>query len=164
MIQAKLIKSLWLITLLTFTACGGDELKMNLSPRDLLEYGVPITINVPDSAKINAMDWGIQKDISIKGENWYDIQIFSSKVGSHNLDNVMKDLKQSVEEGVYFSKYVLEESDGFVFEVMIDTLVNYDFRHIKIQGDNEYVFQAGMSGSYSKDQIEQLYQIAKQAQ
>ncbi|NND34303.1 MAG: hypothetical protein HKN76_17090, partial [Saprospiraceae bacterium] len=93
-----------------------------------------------------------------------DLQIFSSKVGSQNLETAMKDLKQSVEEGIYFSKFMLEESDGFVFELMIDTLVNYDFRHLKIQGDNEYLFQAGMSGYYSQDQIEQLYQIAKQAQ
>ncbi|NND32984.1 MAG: hypothetical protein HKN76_10355, partial [Saprospiraceae bacterium] len=72
MIQAKLLKSLLLVAIVTFIMCGEAEPEMNLTPRDLLEYGVPITVDVPDSVKIKAMDWGIQKDISIKGKNWYD--------------------------------------------------------------------------------------------
>jgi hypothetical protein len=164
MIQAKLIKSLWLVVICTLLACQSGELKLNLSSKDLLEYGIPITLDVPDSADIKAMDWGIQKDVSIKGGSWYDMQIFSSKVGNHKLEAVVKDVKESVEEGTYFSKFITVETDGFVFEMMIDTMLNYDFRHIKVQGDNEYLFQAGMSGSYSQKQVEQLYQIAKAAQ
>ena len=145
-------------------ACQSGEPNINLTSKDLLEYGIPITLEVPDSAEIKAMDWGIQKDVSITDGSWYDMQIFSSKVGNHNLETAVKEVKEAVEEGTYFSKFITEEADGFVFEMMIDTLLNYDFRHVKVQGDNEYIFQAGMSGSYSQKQVEQLYQIAKAAQ
>lgn len=146
-----------------FLACQSGHGDLNLQEKDLLEYGVPITIQVPDSAEIKSMDWGIQKDISISGAPGYSLQIFSSQATTHNLSNAISDLKQTVEDGVYFSKFVLEESDGFIFEMMIDTVVNYDFRHLKIQGDNEYLFQAGMSDSFTREQIEVLYQVAKEA-
>jgi hypothetical protein len=160
---AKLIKSLCLFVICILVACKSGLHDFNLSEKDLLEYGIPITIQVPDSAKIKAMDWGIQKDVSISGIPGYSLQIFSSKASTHDLTLAIKDLKQTVEDGVYFSKFVMEEPDGFIFEMMIDTLINYDFRHLKIQGDNEYLFQAGMSDSFTQKEVEKLYQISKSA-
>lgn len=130
---------------------------------DLLEYGIPITIEVPDSAKVKTMDWGIQKDISIGGAPGYSLQIFSSQVSTHDMAVAIKDLRQTVEDGVYFSKFIKEDTDGFIFEMMIDTVINYDFRHLKIQGDREYLFQAGMSDTFTREEIEKLYDVAKKA-
>lgn len=160
---ANLTKSLCLILFCSLIACQTGQTDLQLQEKDLLEYGIPITIEVPDSAEIKSMDWGIQKDISISGVTGYSLQIFSSKASTHNLSVAIRDLKQTVEDGVYFSQFTLEEDDGFIFEMMIDTVVNYDFRHLKIQGDNEYLFQAGMSDSFTREQIEMLYNIAKKA-
>lgn len=160
---AKLLKSLCFALLCVLAACKSGEDNLHLQEKDLLEFGIPITLQVPDSAEIKTMDWGIQKDVSISGVPGYSLQIFSSQTSTHNLANAIKDLKQTVEDGVYFSKFILEEADGFIFEMMIDTVVNYDFRHLKIQGDNEYLFQAGMSDSFTQEQIETLYQVAKTA-
>jgi len=160
---AKLIKSLCLIPVCLLIACNTGGSDLHLQERDLLEYGIPITIEVPDSAEIKSMDWGIQKDISIAGVSGYSLQIFSSRTSTHDLTAAMKDLKQTVEDGVYFSKFILEEPDGFIFEMMIDTVINYDFRHLKIQGDKEYLFQGGMSDTFSEEQVQMLYEVAKNA-
>ncbi len=163
MIKANLVKSLFLLALVTMIACqtGGEDI--NWVDQDLLEYGVPITIQMPDSADIKVMDWGVQKDITVIGEDWYNLQVFSSRASTHNKSKLKTELLSAVQQGSYFSEVTLDEEDGFIFEMQIDTLLNYDFRHVKIQGDQEYVFQAGMSGTYTREQVEKLYEISKAA-
>lgn len=149
-------------TLLLFVACqsAGDGLSM--VEKDLLSYGVPITIQVPDSADIKSMDWGLQKDITIK-DGWFNLQIFSSRALTHSMDKLKANHLDEIRRGPYFSQVMTEDPDGFIFEVTVDSVNNYDFRHLKIQGDNEYVFQAGMLGNFTLEQIEHLYQVAKEA-
>ena len=148
---------------MAFLNCGEQSDESEWSERDLLEYGVPMTLVMPDSAKVNIVEWGIQKDITLVGGDWYNLQIFSSRASTHNKKKLKAELLENVQQGPFFSEVTIDEEDGFVFAMQIDTLLNYDFRHVKIQGDQEYIFQAGMSSSYSKDQINQLYQIAKEA-
>ncbi|MDH3648410.1 MAG: hypothetical protein OEQ53_01950 [Saprospiraceae bacterium] len=155
----------WHLILLTlFLACQSNDAKLNLVEKDLLTYGIPITIQVPDSAEIKTMDWGMQKDITIISQkDWYSLQLFSSRAGNHNLDAVKAEYLEMAQLNPFFQKVVSEDPDGFVFELQIDSTINYDFRHIKIQGDTEYLFQAGMFGTYSLEQIQQLYEISKLA-
>lgn len=157
-----LIFSLISVATVLIFSCSTDN-NAKLAERDLLEYGMPITIKMPDSAEVKTMDWGVQKDVTIEGENDFSIQIFSSQTSSQNLESALREIKEVVQTGPYFSKYILEESDGFIFEMTVDTIANYDFRHLKIQGDNEYLFQAGLASKLGQVQIEKLYQIAKEA-
>ena len=155
-------KSIYIFLFIGMVACTNNT-QLQFGEKDLLQYGLPITIQAPDSIEVKTMDWLVQKDITIKGPDWYSLQIFSSKAQSNKVDDVLASQKSTVQEGTYFDQFILEEQDGFIYRLKIDSLTNYDFRHIKIQGDNEYIFQAGMMGSYTLDQIEQLYEIAKQA-
>jgi hypothetical protein len=149
---------------LILTACQSGENQLDLIEKDLLSYGIPITLQMPDSAQIKTMDWGTQKDITILSPtDWYSLQLFSSMATNHNMDAVKAEYLELAQENPYFQRVVSEDPDGFIYELVIDSLTNYDFRHIKIQGDKEYVFQAGMYGTYTLDQIEQLYQISKSA-
>lgn len=148
---------------MTLLSCEGGVADAAWSQRDLLEHGVPMTIAVPDSVKVKVVEWSIQKDITLVGDDWYNLQIFSSRASTHDQKKLKADLLQAVQQGTFFSEVTLDEDDGFVFAMQIDTLLNYDFRHVKIQGDQEYIFQAGMSSSYTKEQIDQLYKISKEA-
>ncbi|NND09430.1 MAG: hypothetical protein HKN87_23905 [Saprospiraceae bacterium] len=148
---------------LTFLNCGDPSDVSSWSEKDLLEYGIPMTLVMPDSAKVNIVEWGIQKDITLVGDDWYNLQLFSARASTHDKKKLKAELLENVQQGRFFSEVTIDEEDGFVFAIQIDTLLNYDFRHVKIQGDQEYIFQAGMSSSYDKDQINQLYQIAKEA-
>ncbi len=150
--------------ILATMACQGTSGSEQWGRKDLLEHGVAITIEIPDSATVNVVEWGIQKDVTIVSDSWYNLQLFNGRASTHDRKKLKADLLQTVQQGPYFSEVVLDEDDGFIFSMQIDTVINYDFRHVKIQGDQEYIFQSGMSSTYTKDQIEQLYQIAKEAQ
>ena len=152
----------YFLVLFSLAACQSKK-SPNLIEQDLLSYGIPITLLVPDSSDIQTMDWGLQKDITIQGGNGYSLQIFSSQATTHLVSKLKTDLLETVQENPYFSSIIREDEDGFIYELLIDSLQNFDFRHIKIQGDREYTFQAGMFGTYKLEQIEQLYNIARQA-
>ena len=158
----NLIKCLYILILPAIFACSNNS-DIDLVEKDLLEYGLPITIQAPDSIVVKTMDWLVQKDVTIKGPDWYNLQIFSSKAQTTKMEDALSVQRSTVEDGTYFDEFILEEQDGFIYQLKIDSLTNYDFRHVKIQGDNEYVFQAGMMGNYTLEQIERLYEIAKLA-
>lgn len=134
-----------------------------LTERDLLREGMPITILVPDSVEIKTMDWGLQKDITLIGEDNYNLQIFSSQTTTPSMPKLVSQQKELVRSNPYFSKFVQEDQDGFLYEMSIDSLTNFSFRHFKIQGDREYTFQTGMIGTFTESEVQRLYQIAKDA-
>ncbi len=137
---------------------------MHLVEKDLLSYGVPLTLQVPDSAEITLTEWGLQKDITIvDAKSGYNLQVFNSKALTHNLEKLKENQRALVEEGPYFSKIITDEADGFVFELKVDSTINYDFRHFKIQGDQEYLFQGGLMSRYSLEEAQKIYAIAKAA-
>ncbi|MEM9824218.1 MAG: hypothetical protein AAF985_24245 [Bacteroidota bacterium] len=144
-------------TLLLLFACQQSPTK-SWQPLDLLKYGVPITIMAPDSAKVKTMDLLVQKDVTIKkGEDYY-VQIFSSDATTSDHKKILAELKADVKNNPYFSKFLLEEDKGFIYETVIDsTHYNYGFRHIRIQGDREYIFQTGLIGNFDQEQVEAMY-------
>ena len=81
-----------LCVLFLLGACQSDPTS-NLKPLNLLEHGIPITILAPDSAKIRTMDLLVQKDITVKGEDGYDLQIFASDATSTDVSKIASELK-----------------------------------------------------------------------
>ena len=58
-------------------SCGQDTAE--LKPLNLIKYGLPVTIQAPDSAKVKTSDMGIIKDVVISDGEQYAVQIFASK-------------------------------------------------------------------------------------
>ena len=141
-----------------FLACSGTE-SAELKPLDLLSHGMPITILAPDSAKVTVDDLIVMKDITVKDDEDYYVQILSSNATSLNLPELIADQKKSVEELPSFSRIVEEKESGFIYEIKYDSLVmSYDFRHMKLKGDREYIFQTGLIGRFSLDQAKGMYE------
>ncbi len=163
MIRSNSLKGILLCLIAGLFGCQGASDAVVLEEKDLLSYGIPITIQAPVDADIKTMDWGFQRDITVSDSNWYKLQIFSSRATIHNLADLKAQYVQEAVNNPYFREITQEDPDGFVFSLEIDSLINYDFRHFKLQGDNEYLFQAGMIGSFTEEQIQRLYQIAKEA-
>lgn len=131
----------------------------SLEPTDLLSYGVPIKINAPANVEIEVSEISFIKDVTIKNDEGYSIQIFETDVKTLNPKTVMEALKAEISAGPFFSKIVQEDESGFIFEKKIDdSYTNYDFRHVKIRGDKQYVFQTGLSTQYSLDQVKTMFQ------
>ena len=127
-----------------------------------MEYGIPLTINAPDGAEVKKGDLGIFQDVTVKSGEDYYIQILGSEATNLNVNEVKNALLDDIKRTPYFSKVVEEYEEGFIFQKQIDsTNINYAFRHIKIQGDKEYIFQTGMIGKFDLDDVRLMYDAVK---
>jgi len=143
-------------------ACAENAATSHLKPLDLLKYNVPLTILAPASATVQTLDLVVQKDVSIKAGEGYYVQLFMSDATETNSSKILARLKGEVKKGEGFSKFIQEDENGFIFENAIDsTQLNYDFRYVKIQGDNEFEFRTGLIGSFTLPQVEQMYQAVQ---
>lgn len=141
--------------------CSNNE--QSLPYKDLFSYGLPIEIQAPDSVQVSVTDRGTHKDVTLKGENSYSIQIFSSPA-YQNITNTVKEYKSDISNHPQFKEIVREEPHGFLYAFQLDsTLTNYGFRYINIKAGKEIVIQQGMLGLYSREEAETLFNYAIQS-
>lgn len=127
-----------------------------------MSYGVPISIKAPEGSTVEANDLGIMKDVIIKSNEDYYVQVYASEATTLKVADVVKDQLNDVKNGPFFSKVIEEYEDGFIFEKMIDsTNINFGFRAVKIMGDQEYLFQTGLFGKFTEDQVRVMYESVK---
>lgn len=155
----------WILVmiLLTIVACD-DSSNIPLKPLNLLQHGIPITIMAPDSAKVVAGSLSFSQDITIKSEkDNFDIQLFAYDATTTNIEVVKAGHLAEVKGNTYFSKIIEEEEAGFIYETVYDsTTTNYGFKYLKIQGDKEYIFQTGLVGTFTLEDVKIMYDAVKQ--
>ena len=153
---------LFIIATVLMLSCKSD---LKYIDRDLLANGFPIILSTPDSVEIKTKDWGIQKDIVLIGEDasTYNLQIFSQNATTRSIQERINEEKEVVRNNPYFQRMTQADEDGFVFNLKIDSIESYDFRHIKVQGDREYLFRAGLYGTFDQGAIENMYRISREA-
>lgn len=133
-----------------------------LSPRDLMSDGLPIKIMAPDSVQVTFDDMGIIKEMNVKGDGNYNVQITAVSTDVANLAKAIDQEKESAEGSAFFSKMIEENEDGFIYEKKIDEeYTNYDFRLVKIRGDQKYVYKTGLGEQYSLDDVKMMYNAVK---
>ena len=146
--------------ILCFFACKQDSI--TLTPLDLQPYGLPITILAPDSSEVKARDYSIMRDITIKKGDQFFVQIFEYEADI--LDEAGEKHRQmdAVKEDPYFVEIIKEDDKGFIFSKQIDsTKLDYDFRYIKILGSRQLVFQAGLTETFSLEEVKRMYEAVK---
>lgn len=140
-------------------ACGGEKAENKL---DLMKYGMPITIKAPADAEIISEDLGFMRDITVKSGEQYFIQILSGTALKLDPSKIKEEKLAEVKNGPFFSKVIVEDEHGFIFEKKIDEKnINYDFRHVRIQGDKEYIFQTGLIGRFTQADVRKMYDSVK---
>lgn len=122
-----------------------------------MSYGLPIAIAAPEGAEVIVEDMGILKDLTVKKGDEYYVQILSFRASSNNINKLKSESLAEVKGGRFFSKIIQEDEAGFIFEKKIDENINYDFRYFKIQGDSEYSFQTGLIGTFTEEQVRDMY-------
>ena len=150
-------KCLLIFIVLTSCSVNSDELVST----DLLPYGEAIKVRAPEKAYIIVKDYGLIKDIIVTDSIDYSLQIFVSKTNTLNLEKALENQKDIVKDASFFSKFLLEEEQGFKYEKNIDGDLRYDFRYIKIQADKQYIFQPSLSGGHSEAHVKRMYEAVK---
>ena len=147
--------------MIALLSCSNNK-KEELKKMDLMSYGIPLKVKAPEGTVVKTEDMGIVKDITLRKGDDYFIQILNSSALSGDIAKLKNDQLEEVKKSPYFSKVILDENNGFVYEKkMNDSLFNYDFRYIKIQGDQQYTFQTGLFGMFTKDQAMEMYESIK---
>lgn len=149
-------KYLLLLIPFLFSSC---QSKPEMPDLDLVKYGLGIKIKAPANTDVKVHDMGIMKDVSIKGGKDFYIQILNSEAINYSASKLKEEEKRDVMKEVYFSKIIQEDEQGFIFEKDFgNDKLNYDFRYFKIQGDQEYKFQAGLIGNFSEENVRIMYE------
>lgn len=157
------MKKALLITYLALAllpSCQRDSVHMQ--SLDLQSHGIPVTIMAPDSAIIQEKDYNFMRDITVKKGDQFFIQIF--EFAAPKQDAAGEKLRQltAVREDPFFREVIKEEDQGFIFSKMADsTTLDYDFRYVRILGDKELIFQTGLVGSFSLEDVKLMYNAVK---
>ena len=144
-----------------FIGCTTNQ-NQSMNPTNLIDYGVPITILAPDSIVVEQSKLGFQDDITIQFGSDFQIQLFVSETSSGKLEMVRANQLNAVQTNTFFNRMVTEDDDGFLFENKVDsTHSSYGFRHIRVMGSKEYVFQEAMIGSFTEEQARSMYEAVR---
>ena len=158
------IMTVLFLSFILFQSCKNDKIEIErFKERDLISEGVPLKIRAPENAEVNVKVENFYKDITVKKGNDYSVQIIGTEAFTNDLVDVRKELENEVKKNPNFSKIILEDTNGFVFEKKTDdgSLI-YDFRFIKIEGNQQFVFQTGLYNKFSKDQAMKMFNSVKQ--
>ena len=71
---------------LALSACNSG-VDLNLQPLDLSQYGIPLTIMAPDSAKVKKSKIGDWDDVTVK-KGIYSLQILAKKAPALSADKL----------------------------------------------------------------------------
>jgi len=146
-----------------FLACKSDQSSSSkLGEMSLLQYGLPIKILAPENPEVTSEDLGFVQDVTVKGEDNYYLQILGGTATTNDVSVIKAKQMEDLKATPYFSKIVEEDDAGFIFEKEYSPeRINYDFRYIKIQADKEYVFQTGLIGSFTLEEVKRMYDSIK---
>jgi hypothetical protein len=145
-----------LVTLI-ISSCGNGT--SGWQETSLLEHGIPITILAPDSMTVKRSNIAFQEDITMKADDGFNIQIFVSDAMVSSISAAVASQKESVKSNPYFDSILSEDEGGFVFKNQIDsTHASFGFRHVRLMGGKEYIFQEGMLGSFTEVEARKMYE------
>lgn len=152
----------FLLSLCCF-ACT-DEATNGWSELDLTGHRVSVTIMAPDSAEVVSKSLsGVIQDVTVRSAaDGYSVQVLGSRAASSDMARLKAQQLELVRDNRYFERIVTEEPRGFIYENRIDSTSIFGFRYIVYRGDQEFVFQNGMEGTFSLPAIEAMYAAVKQ--
>ena len=151
--------------LLLLIACGTESSDVELVELDLLSEGMPIVINAPVNPLIESKTLGVDRVMTVrKGSDFY-LDIFEVNAVNRDKKAIKSKLLRDVQGHPYYQKIISDDDNGFIYQTAVDSsYVNYGFRYFHLQGDKEYVFQTGMSGQYTLDDVQLMYDAVKQGE
>jgi len=158
------MKYIGLLVLLSFLMidCKPASPTEGYQDLDLMSYGLPIKIKAPENAKVEFDNMGFVQDVTIQGGDNFYIQLQGGTATTTDIASIKAEYLNSIKNSKYFSKIIEEGDAGFIYEKDLgDGNLNYDFRYIRVQGDKEYIFQRGLVGKYTIEEVKTMYESVK---
>jgi len=144
--------------ILCCTSCQDKNSYPDLEELDMLSYGVPLKIKAPVDAEVEIDDLGIVQDITVQAGKDFNLQIIAGTAYLSSITEIVKKQKSDAMATGTFSKIVKEDDRGFIFEKKYsEERISYDFRYVRLQGDREFIFQTGLLGQFTLEDVEKMY-------
>lgn len=160
-----MLKSLGLmlfVLAMVMGSCKNQPSGSELPELELLKHGVPLKIHAPEGAEVVVDDMGIVQDITVKQGNDFYLQIIAGTSYMNNISEVVEKQKADAIASKTFSKIVEEDEKGFIFEKKYaEDRISYDFRYVRVQGDKEFIFQTGLLGQFSLEEVRRMYEAVQ---
>ena len=163
----KVLRSIvWILIIASLAimgeACNGSAGSGGHPDFDLLSYGVPLKIKAPEDSVVNVDDLGIVQDITVVSGDAFNLQILAGTAYVSDVSTVVEKQKSDAMTSSTFSKMIEEEGNGFIFEKKYsEERISYDFRYVRLQGDKEFIFQTGLLGQFTLEQVKEMYNSVK---
>ncbi len=151
---------IFLIVLFLTNSCKNNSSDTNdWVTKDLLTEGIPLKILAPVDVIVKVGIENHYKKVSLQSGKDYFIEIIATESGSNDLKKIKSELLQEIKKQKNFSKILDDSENGFLFEKKKpDGDVSYDFRYLKSDGYQQFVFQTGMYSDFSLSQAKIMYQ------
>ena len=148
-----------LLCLSVLVSCLHDP--YDLDTLQLEPFGIPVSILAPDSAIVRVKPYDNVRDITIR-KGWYDLQVFEFSPSMNDPEMEKRNQLLTVRDSPGFRQVLLDDEQGFIFSSQPDSATTrYDFRYIKLVGDKELIFQTGVTGTYSLDDVKRMYEAVQ---
>lgn len=131
---------------------------------DLMPYGIPLSVQAPDSAEVHVVRVGAVEDVSIKntGQTPYALQLFVQPALTNDIAALKFNQINEVKSNPFFGKIVEEDEQSFIYSLNNQDSSTYSFRYTHLQADKEYIFTTDFNQSFSLEEIKRLLQAVRQ--
>jgi len=149
--------SLWFIILITAWSCNGPKQDKKSVGTDLMKYGIPVSVMVPENSEITKGKTGRTSDVYIKNDSGYNMHILMADARSGSVSSIVTERKKDIISSPDFIKIIEEYPDGFYYEKYgSDGNTGYDFFLVQIIGEKEVHFQGGLAVNFSEVVVKQM--------
>jgi hypothetical protein len=154
-------------------ACGNGDKVSTITERgssvpanfgqvlDLTAQGFPFKIKTPTDAKAVSKS-GIIQEMNIEGTGYF-VQITASDALTQDRTALKTELLTELKNKPEFSKIILEEPFGFVYETKwTDKTIGYNFYYVLIINGKQYDIRGLNISKYDQAQTQAMYASVKQ--
>jgi hypothetical protein len=157
MLSIKFVYRIGIFGMILATGCQNHNKVIHQNGTDLMKYGIPVNVVLPENSEITKGKTGRTSDVYIKNNSGYNLHISMSEASSANVTNVVKEKKRDIVTNPDFLKIVEEYSDGLYYEKYgTDGSKGYDFFLVQIIGQQEVIFQGGLAVNFSEDEVKKM--------
>lgn len=124
---------------------------------DLLKYGIADKIYPTTNPIIVPTNTGNTTGVSISSPEGLEVMAMMTLSYTKDFNKLIQDRKREIVGDPFFVKIIEETDKGFLFEKQVSpTTKAYDFRIIKLIGDNEVTYQCGIKKEYTETEAKSM--------
>lgn len=157
-ISLKMRILLLLPAIFYLTSCGGNG---DHQKKENGKQKLPFEVDAPWGASYETREYNELTSYIIRKDDEYAVEVIASPAETNDLAAIKNDQLNTVMESPYFSRIILNEPVGFIFEMIVDSSKHYDFRLIKLRDKTQYVFQTELTSVFSEGEARLMYESVK---